>query len=105
MSSDKFVSRDPFEPLAICLRNCHKSCSISSKMIVCIMESHTRRIVMKPENPVDQNRSEKEKSLALAVQNIEKQFGKGSIMRLGNEERMTNEVDVTSTGSLGIDIA
>jgi len=57
---------------------------------------------MKPE---DQNRSEKEKSLALAVQNIEKQFGKGSIMRLGNEERLMSEVDVTSTGSLGLDIA
>ncbi len=57
---------------------------------------------MKPE---DQNRSEKEKSLSLAVQNIEKQFGKGSIMRLGNEERLMSDVDVTSTGSLGIDIA
>jgi len=55
--------------------------------------------------PEDQNRSEKEKSLALAVQNIEKQFGKGSIMRLGNDERLMSEVDVTSTGSLGIDIA
>jgi recombination protein RecA len=60
---------------------------------------------MKPEIPVDQTRSEKEKSLALAVQNIEKQFGKGSIMRLGNEERLMTEVDVTSSGSLGVDIA
>ncbi len=60
---------------------------------------------MKPEMPIEPNRSEKEKSLALAVQNIEKQFGKGSIMRLGNEERLMTEVDVTSTGSLGIDIA
>ncbi len=60
---------------------------------------------MKPEIANDPTRSDKEKSLALAVQNIEKQFGKGSIMRLGNEERMVNDVDVTSTGSLGIDIA
>jgi recombination protein RecA len=60
---------------------------------------------MKPEIQTEQNRSEKEKSLALAVQNIEKQFGKGSIMRLGNEERLMSEVDVISTGSLGIDIA
>lgn len=50
-------------------------------------------------------RSEKLKSLELAVQNIEKQFGKGSIMRLGNDEVMMQDVDVTSTGSLGIDIA
>lgn len=60
---------------------------------------------LKTELPIDHNRQEKEKSLALAVQNIEKQFGKGSIMRLGNEERLMSEVDVTSTGSLGIDIA
>lgn len=60
---------------------------------------------MKSEKVLDHNRSEKEKSLALAVQNIEKQFGKGSIMRLGNEERLLSDVDVTSSGSLGIDIA
>lgn len=59
--------------------------------------------IVKPENGSDQNRSEKEKSLALAVLNIEKQFGKGSIMRMGNDER--SEVDVTSSGSLGVDIA
>lgn len=60
---------------------------------------------MKPEVNPDQTRSEKLKSLDLAVQNIEKQFGKGSIMRLGNDEVMMQDVDVTSTGSLGIDIA
>jgi recombination protein RecA len=61
--------------------------------------------LMKQEPFIELNRNEKEKSLALAVQNIEKQFGKGSIMRLGNEERLMSDVDVTSTGSLGIDIA
>jgi recombination protein RecA len=60
---------------------------------------------MKPEVNGDQTRLEKLKSLDLAVQNIEKQFGKGSIMRLGNDEVMMQDVDVTSTGSLGIDIA
>lgn len=55
---------------------------------------------------LEQNRIEREKSLSLAVQNIEKQFGKGSIMRLGNEEKLTtDDIDVTSTGSLSIDIA
>lgn len=53
----------------------------------------------------DTNRSEKLKSLSLAVQNIEKQFGKGSIMRLGNDEKLVSDVDVISTGSLEIDIA
>lgn len=59
---------------------------------------------MRNENSND-SRSDKLKSLELAVQNIEKQFGKGSIMRLGSEEGTLQEVEVTSTGSLGIDIA
>lgn len=59
---------------------------------------------MRPENS-ETSRSEREKSLTLAVQNIEKQFGKGSIMRLNDQERLMNVEDVTSTGSLGVDIA
>lgn len=58
---------------------------------------------MKNDNEL--NRNERQKSLELAVQNIEKQFGKGSIMRLGHEDGALHEIDVTSTGSLGIDIA
>lgn len=54
---------------------------------------------------ISTDKTEKLKSLSLAVQNIEKQFGKGSIMRLGNDETLMSDVDVTSTGSLGIDIA
>jgi recombination protein RecA len=49
--------------------------------------------------------SERFKSLQLAVQNIEKQFGKGSIMRLGQGESLAGDVEVTSSGSLGLDIA
>jgi recombination protein RecA len=48
---------------------------------------------------------EKEKALELAVTAIEKQFGKGSIMRLGGEETLTGDIDTISTGSLGLDIA
>jgi recombination protein RecA len=48
---------------------------------------------------------EKEKALELAVSSIEKQFGKGSIMRLGGEETLTGDVETISTGSLGLDIA
>jgi recombination protein RecA len=46
---------------------------------------------------------EKDKALAAALAQIEKSFGKGSIMRLG--ERPNVDVDVISTGSLGLDIA
>jgi len=46
---------------------------------------------------------DREKSLQLAVSQIEKQFGKGSIMRLG--DRAIVPVDTYSTGSLSVDIA
>lgn len=48
--------------------------------------------------------SEKSKALAAALAQIEKQFGKGSIMRLGEGEKI-EDVQVVSTGSLGLDIA
>src|SRR5213593_5056823 len=47
---------------------------------------------------------EKTKALDLALQQIEKQFGKGAIMKLG-QERATIPVDVISTGSLLLDQA
>jgi recombination protein RecA len=48
--------------------------------------------------------SEKAKALAAALAQIEKQFGKGSIMRLGEGEAI-EDVQVVSTGSLGLDVA
>jgi len=48
--------------------------------------------------------SDKSKALAAALSQIEKQFGKGSIMRLGAGEVM-EDIEVVSTGSLGLDIA
>ncbi|MDO8518732.1 MAG: recombinase RecA [Deltaproteobacteria bacterium] len=49
---------------------------------------------------------EKNKAISLAVATIEKQFGKGSIMRLGEGEITKNAVmDVISTGALSLDIA
>jgi recombination protein RecA len=50
---------------------------------------------------MDNNRK---KALAAALGQIEKQFGKGSVMRLG-DAGASRDVDVVSTGSLGLDIA
>jgi recombination protein RecA len=50
---------------------------------------------------MDDNKS---KALAAALSQIEKQFGKGSIMRLGEHE-VARDIQVVSTGSLGLDIA
>ncbi len=55
--------------------------------------------------PNNMSVQDKKKALELAVSSIEKQFGKGSIMRLGDEEKVDRTVDVLSTGSLGLDIA
>ena len=48
--------------------------------------------------------SEKSKALAAALAQIEKQFGKGSVMRM-EDGAVVEEVQVVSTGSLGLDIA
>jgi recombination protein RecA len=50
---------------------------------------------------MDENKS---KALAAALSQIEKQFGKGSVMRLGESE-VARDIQVVSTGSLGLDIA
>ncbi len=50
---------------------------------------------------MDDNRK---KALAAALTQIEKQFGKGTVMRMGDSSA-AREVDVISTGSLGLDIA
>ena len=47
---------------------------------------------------------QKGKALAAALAQIEKQFGKGSIMKMG-ESQIQNDLTVVSTGSLGLDIA
>ena len=47
----------------------------------------------------------REKMLDVALSTIEKQFGKGSIMRLGAEGAVIKDVAVIPTGSLGLDIA
>jgi len=51
---------------------------------------------------IDDN-SNKEKALAAALSQIERQFGKGSMMRLGDSARTA--IPAISTGSLGLDIA
>jgi recombination protein RecA len=50
---------------------------------------------------VDENRK---KALAAALTQIEKQFGKGSVMRMG-DVASTRNIEVISTGSLGLDLA
>src|ERR671936_195658 len=48
---------------------------------------------------------EKEKAIELALSAVERQFGKGSIMRLGNDEPLVRDVQAISTGAISLDIA
>jgi recombination protein RecA len=41
----------------------------------------------------------------MTLEQIEKQFGKGSVMRLGADASAAYDVEAVSTGSLGLDIA
>ncbi len=61
----------------------------------------------KADNAKDQDKQEKnvkDKNLSLAISQIEKDFGKGSIMRLGDQS-MYVDVPAISTGALSLDIA
>ncbi len=57
---------------------------------------------MQPTTPITEN---KEKALGLAVTAIEKQFGKGSIMRLGKDQPLVAGLETVSTGSVSLDMA
>ena len=46
-----------------------------------------------------------EKALQAALSQIERQFGKGSIMRMGDKGSFSRDISMISTGSLGLDIA
>src|SRR5258708_26702920 len=53
---------------------------------------------------LDRDTMDKQKALDAALGQIERAFGKGSIMKLGSREAAT-DAEVVSTGSLGLDIA
>ena len=59
---------------------------------------------VKTPNSMNSANPEKAKALQVALAQIEKQFGKGTIMRLGEGE-VIEDIQVVSTGSLGLDIA
>jgi recombination protein RecA len=50
-------------------------------------------------------RNEKDKAIDLAVSAIEKQFGKGSIMRLGSNDSLIKDVETIPTGAISLDVA
>ncbi|EBV3600154.1 DNA recombination/repair protein RecA, partial [Salmonella enterica subsp. enterica serovar Virchow] len=63
------------------------------------MAQNSLRLVEDKDRSVD-----KSKALEAALSQIERAFGKGSIMKLGKNEQVV-EIETVSTGSLGLDIA
>ncbi len=59
--------------------------------------------VVKADNKKEQEIKEKKKSLEAAISQIDQNFGKGSVMRLGQQEAL--DVEAISTGSLSLDLA
>ncbi len=59
--------------------------------------------VDKKETAIHESDSPKEKAIEMAVAQIEKQFGKGSIMKLGEQKKV--DIDVIPTGAMSLDIA
>jgi len=61
---------------------------------------------MSQEKAVQQGNQERDKALELALAQVEKQFGKGAIMRLGKDEHINGaEQGVISTGSVSLDVS
>ena len=48
---------------------------------------------------------DKEKALSAALATLEKNYGKGSIMRLDGEKKLNDEISIIPTGSIGLDHA
>lgn len=53
----------------------------------------------------DRKNDDKQKALKLALEKIEKAYGRGSVMRMGDAENADQNVGAVSTGSLGLDLA
>ena len=60
--------------------------------------------VVKTDNKKQQELKEKNKSLEAAISQIDQNFGKGSVMKLGQRDSVV-DIQAISTGSLGLDIA
>ena len=50
------------------------------------------------------NNTDRDKALSAALDQIQKQFGKGAIMKLGDDSARTN-IEAISTGSISLDLA
>ena len=57
------------------------------------------------QGPNQDKKGEKERALTLAISSIEKSYGKGSIMRLGEDQILGEGIDAIPSGAIGLDVA
>lgn len=74
-----------------------------AKMAVNTTDSNGKKEAKMAASTVDSNNAAKQKALGVVLSQIEKTFGKGTIMRLGDATRM--KVETISTGALTLDLA
>lgn len=60
---------------------------------------------MEMNKPGQEGAENRQKAVSMALMSIEKQFGKGSIMKLGDGKKLNMDLGIISTGSLGLDLA
>jgi recombination protein RecA len=74
-----------------------------AKMAVSTADGNGKKEAKMAANTADNNNAAKQKALSVVLSQIEKTFGKGTIMRLGDATRM--KVETISTGALTLDLA
>ena len=57
------------------------------------------------QGPGQEKRGEKERALTLAISSIEKSYGKGSIMRLGEDQSLGDGIEAIPSGAINLDVA
>src|SRR4028118_706137 len=85
-------------------RPCDKGPNMAVADLLTMTDKSSDKGSDKVDRASDKKTAEKQKALESALQQIERQFGKGSIMKLGGQNQMP-EIEAVSTGSLGLDIA
>jgi len=59
--------------------------------------------VEKQQPVIDGNKTQRQEALGVAMQQIEKQFGRGAVMKLGEQKHL--EIESISTGAIALDLA
>src|SRR5229473_1080368 len=100
-SRARVAAPHPSSPFRNVIHNIFSKFAFSSLRSICIIRPDALTATSRSHTPMADERG---KAIELAVSQIEKQFGKGSIMRLGSKEAIV-PIAVISTGAISFDAA